>query len=266
MVTINSGPVEASLRFTDVPKDKWGILTRKKRDFLAHNITYDCRCLVEFCQQSELVWEQLGFKSHEDMIRNGYELDPVEIKLAVEWLKHNQPDEEISLQNVRVKVRIRQIVVEYPHMTQQQIADLMGCSRQYVHEVLSSKMSESDKLVDTPDHLQSRTDQADYRKLPPELQQKVASKEVSMNAAAIAAGIRRKPTPEEVCIKAFGRVDNRVQTATAIMQLMTPSELDQLKAEISLLTPAEPKATPNTGENVETQEKRNTETWEGASG
>jgi CubicO group peptidase (beta-lactamase class C family) len=47
-----------------------------------------------------------------------------------------------------------------------------------------------------------------------------------MNAAAIAAGIRRKPTPEEVCIKAFGRVDNRVQTATAIMQLMENNQLN----------------------------------------
>jgi hypothetical protein len=47
-------------------------------------------------------------------------------------------------------------------------------------------MSESDKTV-IPSTLQSRTDQADFRKLPPELQQKVAAKEVSLNAAAIQA-------------------------------------------------------------------------------
>ena len=38
------------------------------------------------------------------------------------------------------------------------------------------------------------------------------------------------------------------------------------EAEISLLTHAEPKATPTTGETVKTLEKRNMETWKGASG
>ena len=90
-VRIDSGPLEATDKFEQVPKDKWRTLMRVKRDFLSTNLAYDCRCLVEFCQEAELVYNDCGFTSAAEMIQHGYELDPVEIELAVAWLKHNQP-------------------------------------------------------------------------------------------------------------------------------------------------------------------------------
>jgi hypothetical protein len=45
-----------------------------------------------------------------------------------------------------------------------------------------------------------------------------------VNAAAIAAGIRKKPTPEEVCVKAFGKVENRLNTLKRIVDLLAPHE------------------------------------------
>lgn len=103
---------------------------------------------------------------------------------------------------VKKKTQIRNLSEEHPDWTQQQIADEVGCSKPYVNKVLTKK-SESDESVNTPDHLKSRTDKADFRKLPHELQEKVRVKEVSLNAAAIQAGIRKKPTPEDACFKAF---------------------------------------------------------------
>jgi hypothetical protein len=58
----------------------------------------------------------------------------------------------------------------------------------------------------------------------PELLDKIESGELSVNAAAISAGIRRKPTPEEVCVKAFGKVENRLNTLKRIVDLLAPHE------------------------------------------
>jgi hypothetical protein len=58
----------------------------------------------------------------------------------------------------------------------------------------------------------------------PELLDKIEAGELSVNAAAISAGIRRKPTPEEVCIKAFGKVENRLNTLKRIVDLLAPHE------------------------------------------
>jgi len=58
----------------------------------------------------------------------------------------------------------------------------------------------------------------------PEMVDRIKSGELSVNAAAIAAGIRKKPTPEEVCIKAFGKVENRLNTLKRIVALLAPHE------------------------------------------
>ena len=97
MIRINSGPVEASNKFRDVPKSKWKSLVRVKRDFLSVRINYDCRCLIEFCQEAKEVYAELGYASSEQMIREGYELDPSQIELAVAWLNENKPDKPVGM-------------------------------------------------------------------------------------------------------------------------------------------------------------------------
>ncbi|MBU6172965.1 MAG: hypothetical protein KGQ60_04140 [Planctomycetes bacterium] len=51
----------------------------------------------------------------------------------------------------------------------------------------------------------------------PELLDKIEAGELSVNAAAIQAGIRRKPSPLEVCVKNFCKSDNRLETLRAIV-------------------------------------------------
>jgi hypothetical protein len=103
-VTIDSGALSPTYRFADIPKERWKQLVREKRNFLATKINYDCRCLVEFCEEAEIVWSDLGYESAPDMIRNGYELEPVEIELAVAWLRHNEPQTEVGLDAIKQKV------------------------------------------------------------------------------------------------------------------------------------------------------------------
>lgn len=57
---------------------------------------------------------------------------------------------------------------------------------------------------------------------------KVKSGELSVNQAAIAAGIRKKPTPEDTCLKAFSKVKDRVAVAKEILAMLTQEEVDSL--------------------------------------
>ena len=229
MVKIDSGPLEATDKFEQVPKDKWRTLMRVKRDFLSINLAYDCRCLVEFCQEAELVYSDCGFKSAAEMIQHGYELDPVEIELAVAWLKHNQPKQEISLETVtKTADKICELKEINPNWSQQKIAEAVGCTKGYVSQVFS-KISQREEILNIPPTIEGNSSKADFRKLPPELQQKVATKEVSLNAAAIQAGIRKKPTPAEIVVKTFAKVENRLETLRTIVQALSDAERQVVK-------------------------------------
>lgn len=223
MVFIDSGPVEAEQKFRDVPKDKWYSLVLKRRFFLERNLSYDCRCLVEFCEEAAEVFHELEYDSPEHMIREGYALDPIEIELAVAWLKHNEPDAAVSLDDVSKSVRIKQLRDQHPDWTQQQIADEVGVTKGYISQVFS-KTSDSEESLNIPEHLSGSNEKADFRKLPEELQQQVAVREISLNKAAIQSGIRKKKTPEELALYHFKRCDNRLEALHAMIQLLDDFE------------------------------------------
>jgi len=58
----------------------------------------------------------------------------------------------------------------------------------------------------------------------PEMLDKIEAGELSVNAAAIAAGIRKKPTPEEIVVKTFAKVEERLETLRSIIQTLAPHE------------------------------------------
>ena len=169
MARIDSGAVEASDKFQDVPKAKWRALLGCKRSFLAVRLNYDCRCLVEFCEEAEAVWKDLDFKSAEDMIRSGYELDPVEIELAVAWIKHNEPDAEVSLPEVSAAVK----------------AEQRGTPKNGNNQ--HSGFSNTKPTMDDATYACRR-----LLRDRPDLFEKVKAGELSPNAAAIKAGFRKQ--------------------------------------------------------------------------
>jgi hypothetical protein len=184
MAFIDSGPVDASQRFEDVPKNKWRSLVWVKRDFLSVRLNYDCRCLVEFCEEAEIVWEDLGYESAADMIRNGYELDPYEIDLAVAWLKHNGPGEAIGLDAVKA-----------------QVADAKDNPLPIDDQKINPRNPNGRKgkeSVDNVNRLRGGNDTPyTLRRLArdcPELLDKIEAGELSVNQAAIQAGIRKRPS------------------------------------------------------------------------
>lgn len=58
---------------------------------------------------------------------------------------------------------------------------------------------------------------------------KVKSGELSANAAAIAAGIRKKPTPAEIVVKTFAKVEDRLETLRKIVGTLSDAERQVVK-------------------------------------
>ena len=100
-VRINSGPISATDKLREVPKEKWRDLMVARRLHMKTKLAYDCRCLVEFVDDAEQMHEVLGYSSAEAMVREGYDLKPEEIDVAIRWLKLNPPKEAISFAAVK---------------------------------------------------------------------------------------------------------------------------------------------------------------------
>ena len=149
--------------------------------------------------QREKPWRVLGLKDANEFVRS--------------IIGKSVP--EIAKQ-IKSRVRIREMKQNHPDWTQQQIADEVGCSQQYVAKVTTEKY-ESDKLV-VPDHIKSRTDKADFRKLPEDVQEQVRAKAISLNKAAIQAGIRKKPTQEDICLRSFKKCSNHAEMLTRLRE------------------------------------------------
>jgi len=210
-VTIDSGPVVATDRFDRTPKIKWNQLLYAKESFLATKMKYDCRCLIEFCEEAELVYAELGYGSPSEMIREGYKLDPIQVELAVAWLKSNEPVTAVSLDDISEKIAAAKANPLAEHGNQE------GENNSRNKDRVGNTKSDNGTTVDYTLRRLARDC--------PEMLDRIEAGELSVNAAAIAAGIRKKPTPEEVCVKAFGKVSNRLHVCTSILSQLQPHEL-----------------------------------------
>jgi hypothetical protein len=67
------------------------------------------------------------------------------------------------------------------------------------------------------------------RKDRPDLLEKVIAGQLSAHAAAIEAGHRKKPSQAEVCVKAFRKVENRLEVLRLIVNELEPHEAAVLR-------------------------------------
>ncbi len=206
-VRINSGPPTYSDKPADIPVEKWYSLMDVKRSFIDINITYDCRCLLDFLEDVEVMWQELGFSSADDMIENGLKLDPFEVGIAFEWLKFRKPEKAVKYETA-VKSG-RQLRAERNHrilslrdhgLTQQQIADEVGLTQQNISNIIQEKSEISEKTCsDTQaeraaknkltDRTQRKIDK--IRKVNPVLADMAEAKQISVAEAERQSGIAK---------------------------------------------------------------------------
>lgn len=101
-VQIDSGKLEAWIPAGLVPQDQWPELLRQRAWFVKEHLPSDCRRLVQFVDEAEQMYQVLGYKNSKDLIRNGLELDPAEIKHALDWLRIAKPDKPVTLKNATI--------------------------------------------------------------------------------------------------------------------------------------------------------------------
>ena len=128
----------------------------------------------------ERPWVTLGLTSREAFIE------------AVTGHGESEADEHISKSEA---VLVRRAA--HPDETQQQTADAVGCSQQFVARVLTTKNFPGKKKVVTPDWLRSPKSQALFRKLSPADQARVWAHEAPLSVIAREAGLVHKTTPLE---------------------------------------------------------------------
>jgi hypothetical protein len=138
----------------------------------------------------EKPWQALGLKSVEEFVK------------AVVGKTTREIGKEITK-----RTQIQTYHRDNPEAKQEDIAKRFGVSQQYVSKV-TTESSHWEELV-VPDHIEGNSSKADFRKLPAKLQEMVTSRQVSLNAAAIQAGIRKKPTPEDQCLRAFKKCSDK---------------------------------------------------------
>jgi transcriptional regulator with XRE-family HTH domain len=171
------------------------------------------------------------YKSRNEFLQKkvliNFDLTEANVSRIVHLLKGGEI--EAAQEVLKSKDKIRELRTDHPEWTQQQIAEKVNVTQGYVARIITEK-SESDNLV-IPDHLNNRNDRADFNKLPTELQQKVASREISLNQAAIQAGIRRKPSDSDTVLKAFTRAQDRVGLLRDILSAFIASDRDSVPQE-----------------------------------
>lgn len=164
-VRVDRGPVTADLKLREVEPERWHLLLGARRHYLEIHIRHDCRSLVEWVHDAEVMYEQLGYDSADALLSDGLGIDPDDVRIAVEWLTKHEPEEPIGLPAVLGKHG------EYgrgrpKNRVDNRNSNVGGTRRSYTLARLRR------------DH--------------PRLAAQVEAGEISANAAAVEAGFRRK--------------------------------------------------------------------------
>lgn len=127
---------------------------------------------AQFVKEADDLWQELDYKSADDLIQNGYKLDPEEIRIVAEWLELNAPEEAVPLS------KIQEIAI-----TTRELAPT-GRPKKGIAPIPLAKGPTAARLT------------ARIAKKRPDILERMKADEFSsVRAAAIEAGIITPPTP-----------------------------------------------------------------------
>jgi len=168
-LTINKG-LDPLTKPRDVPRKRWAELVAARKYHCLGNIPTDCRTLLGLVADAE-EFDWLGYGSRERYMREGLELDPVAVDLAIGFLRAagtSVPIEFATAVDEGRKLR--------SHGSNQ-------------HSEGGNNITSTKQRGTSKEYVVARLDRD-----APELAAKVRAGGISANAAAIEAGFRKKPT------------------------------------------------------------------------
>lgn len=186
MARIDSGPLEADMPASLVPRESWKELLRLRMWFVKVKLPYDCRNLVQFVDEAGEMYEALGFKNSKDLIQRGLELSPKEIKHALAWLRITKPEHPVSLKDATILGK---------HGGDRKSKNVM-------------KQGNNVTLV-RGNHAAYGLARLDRDR--PDLAAKVRTGKLSVHAASIEAGFRKAPTGLDLLRKAWKKATDSEQ-------------------------------------------------------
>jgi hypothetical protein len=187
--------VSATDALDDVPPERWPDLRLARRQFAEVTLPFDCRCLLQFCNDADAMFAELGFATPEAMIREGLGLDEAGLRLIVEWLDLNPQDEAVPLETARAAA----------------LRAHGGDRRSAEFQIRDTKLKQG---RDNRDYILARLE----RDFQHELAAKVRAGQMSANAAAIEAGYRKQLSPFEIACRQIPKLsrEERRQLAEAL--------------------------------------------------
>ncbi len=119
-MNINTGNIYHQDKFRDTPRAQWSALLRERRMYIETQFEYDCRCIVQYLDEAEDVYAELGYDSADEMIQQELLIKPEWVRIAVTWLNQEQPTVRLVADMAVVASKLRQ------HLTQQQLLGLIN--------------------------------------------------------------------------------------------------------------------------------------------
>jgi len=166
-------------------------------------------------------WKYIGFNTFEEFCeaKLGKTLEEVEqIVDGVKQLQSEGHQGPITEKQAKAKSRSAQAaeLVEDENISQSEAARRVGIKQPTVSKAIAKNCKLQEKAI-VPDWMGERN-KVTFRKLPEEAQEKVRNKEISVRAAAIAAGIIKVKTP--------------LEQIRALLPKLSKEELAELVAEL----------------------------------
>ena len=93
---IKTGTVYHEDRLTATPRAQWPALLRERRMYIETQFEYDCRCIVQYLDEAEEVYIELGYESADEMIQQELLIKPEWVRIAVTWLNQEQRFEPVT--------------------------------------------------------------------------------------------------------------------------------------------------------------------------
>lgn len=93
---IDTGMVYHEDRLADTPRAQWPALLRERRMYIETQFEYDCRCIVQYLDEANEFYVELGYDSADEMIQQELLIKPEWVRIAVEWLNQEQRVEPVT--------------------------------------------------------------------------------------------------------------------------------------------------------------------------
>jgi hypothetical protein len=183
---MNVSEIRATDTLVEVPTAQWWDLLEARRHFAKTALPYDCRCLLQFCDDADLMYEQLGFDSPETLIQDGLGLKPPELRLVVEWLRLNPQDDAVAFETAK----------------EQALLAHGGDRRSEEFQLGNTKLKPSASGMTAP-YIIARLERDRHHKLAAD----VRAGRLSANAAAVQAGYRERPSPLEIALRQIPKLN-----------------------------------------------------------